>query len=472
LVALTSLLLGVTPSFASTGSGMPRNLLPHELKLLDLAAAPGGTRVLVTLQTTIDATTSVNLPTELQRRSVIADAQVGFAAQLSGFNGHIVRRYGAFPIVLANLDQAALGHILALGNVRGVQEDHANQALDNSNDVTMNAPVAWNSGFAGSDEVVAVLDTGVQESHPFLSIDGTSTSRVVADLEGCFSGVGGAVPGVSSFCPGGVPSETGDPNGHLDGANCDTSIGSCEHGTHVAGIAAGTGAYVGGNDENGAAIGANLMPVQVFSCYNPGSGCVLEAFDSDIIAALEWVHYAAVNTTYRIAAVNLSVGISGSHYTSDCDASATAYKTAIDTLRDTDAIATVIAAGNDGFTDGVDYPACVSSAISVAATDNLDNVASFSDSSAFVSLYAPGVDVYSSMPTGAYGYLSGTSMAAPQVAGALAILQSKFNHQATITQLLTILQKTGKPVSANGYARTRIDIGAASDDIFVDGFGD
>jgi len=63
-------------------------------------------------------------------------------------------------------------------------------------------------------------------------------------------------------------------------------------------------------------------------------------------------------------------------------------------------------------------------------------------------------------------------MAAPQVSGALAVLQSRFAHQATVSQLLTILQKTGKPISANGYTRPRVDLGAATDDIFVDGFGD
>jgi len=132
----------------------------------------------------------------------------------------------------------------------------------------------------------------------------------------------------------------------------------------------------------------------------------------------------------------------------------------------------VISSGNDSFTDGVDYPACISSALSVAATDNTDAVASYSNSAPFVSLYAPGDSVYSSIPMSAYGYMSGTSMAAPQVTGALALLQSKFANQATVSQLLTILQKTGKAIAANGYTRSRLDIGAAADDIFVDGLGD
>ena len=446
----------------------PRNLLPHEKQLLDEAAKPGGVRVLVTLR----AATPAAPVAEQQRRNAIADAHAKFLAELSGFNTRLIRKYGAFPVVLANFDAAALQHVLELDDVAGVQADHVLRPLDNQSDAVIGAPLSWQYGFKGSDEVVAVLDTGVQEAHPFLSANGTSTSRVISALEGCFSGVGGAVSGVTSLCPGGVYNETGDPNGNLDGANCDPGIAACEHGTHVAGISAGSGDYTGGNGENGVAVAASLMPVQVFSCDQSGGTCILAAYDSDIIAGLGWVHDNAVNGIYRIAAVNLSLGVSGSHYTANCDSIATAYKAAIDTLRDNDNIATVISSGNDSFTDGVDYPACISSALSVAATDNTDAVASYSNSAPFVSLYAPGDSVYSSIPMSAYGYMSGTSMAAPQVTGALALLQSKFANQATVSQLLTILQKTGKAIAANGYTRSRLDIGAAADDIFVDGLGD
>lgn len=457
-------------SASSQVAGAPRDLLPHEQQLLARAAAPGGTRVLITLRAAVDTSKQQPL-SESQRRTAIADAHAQFAAELSGFGARLIRKYAAFPIVLVNVDAVALQHVFDLADVEGVQADQALLPLDNQTDAVIGAPAAWSAGFSGTNEVIAVLDSGVQESHPFLSSAGT-TSRVVAELEGCFSGIGGSTTGVTSLCPGGVYSETGDPSGHLDGANCDTSISGCEHGTHVSGIAAGTGAYSGGNNENGVAVAAALMPVQVFSCVNNSGSCTLSAFDSDVISALEWVHDRAINTSFHIAAVNLSLGVSGSHYTTYCDTISTAYKNAIDTLRNTDQIATVISAGNDAFTDGVDYPACISSAISVAATDNNDALTSYSNSAPFVSLYAPGNSVYSSIPNSTYGYMSGTSMAAPQVAGALAVLQSKFAHQATVNQLLTILQKTGKPITANGYTRPRIDLAAATDDIFVDGFGD
>jgi subtilisin family serine protease len=470
LFFLSALVLNVASVLSTPAAAAPRALLPHEQGLLAMAAAPAGVRVLITLHTAVDTSTPGPFD-ETHRRAQIADAHARFGAELSGFGARVIRRYSAFPIVLANVDAVALQHVFDLDDVAGVQADQALQRMDNQTDATIGAPIAWSSGFDGAGEVVAVLDTGVQESHPFLSSDGT-TARTIAELEGCFSGIGGAVGSVTSLCPGGVYSETGDANGNLDGANCNLSIAGCEHGTHVAGIAAGTGAYAGGNNENGVAIAAALMPVQVFSCADNGGTCTASAFDSDVISALEWVHDRAVNTTFHIAAVNLSIGVAGTHYTAYCDTVSTAYKNAIDTLRNTDQIATVISAGNDAFTDGVDYPACISSAISVAATDNNDVVASYSNSAPFVSLFAPGNSVYSSIPDSSYGYMSGTSMAAPQVSGALAVLQSKFAHQASVSQLLTILQKTGKQIAAPGYSRPRLDLGAAADDLFMDGFGD
>src|SRR5208283_4148967 len=94
----------------------------------------------------------------------------------------------------------------------------------------------------------------------------------------------------------------------------------------------------------------------------------------------------------NIAAANLSLG-SGS-YTSNCDYYS--IKPAIDQLRNV-GIATVVASGNGSSSNSISYPACVSTAVSVGATDDSDDVESFSNSDRYLSLLAPGYDVSSSV---------------------------------------------------------------------------
>src|SRR5262249_46363871 len=153
------------------------------------------------------------------------------------------------------------------------------------------------------------------------------------------------------------------------GVACPLTIDGCEHGTHVAGIAAGLGGGVTGvlDSDSGVARGATIIAIQVFSkvsdstfcggaAYTPCTG----AYDSDIISGLNRVY--TLRTSYNIAAVNMSLG-SGT-YGSYCDGTFTSYKNAIVQLRSVN-IATVIASGNAGSTTGISSPACISSAISV-----------------------------------------------------------------------------------------------------------
>jgi hypothetical protein len=227
----------------------------------------------------------------------------------------------------------------------------------------------------------------------------------------------------------------------------------------VAGIAAGSGGSF-----SGIAKGANIMAVQVFSRFDNPSFCgsldpCILAFNSDILAGLE--HVYARRSAHNVAAVNLSLG-SGQN-SSACDNDSR--KPVIDLLRSAN-IATVIASGNDGSTDAISAPACISSAVSVGSTGDgsggaiLDVVSGFSNSASFLSLLAPGQWINSSLTPGTgFDNFQGTSMATPHVAGAFALLKEAVPN-LSVSDGLNCLQETGRPVTdeRNGITKPRVQI--------------
>jgi len=158
-------------------------------------------------------------------------------------------------------------------------------------------------------------------------------------------------------------------------------------------------------------------------------------------------------------------------FTSPCDTGAvqSAGKVIIDNLRSV-GIVTVIASGNEGFIDGLSFPACISTAVSVGSTTKSDVVSSFSNSASFLSLLAPGESITSSVPGGAFAVESGTSAAAPHVAGAWAILKQA-KPAATVSQILTALTSTGVPITdpKNGLTKPRIRVNLALQNLVVTG---
>ncbi|MBI3742016.1 MAG: S8 family serine peptidase, partial [Chloroflexi bacterium] len=183
----------------------------------------------------------------------------------------------------------------------------------------------------------------------------------------------------------------------------------------------------------------------------------------DIIQGLQQVYTYA--SSYTIASANMSLG--GGSYTSNCDSADAATKTAIDNLRSIK-IATVIASGNESKTNAISSPGCISTAISVGSTRDgslgttADTVSSFSNSASFLNLLAPGEYIYSSIPGGAFANYRGTSMAAPHVAGAWAVVKSKL-PTASVDQVLNALATTGASItdSRNGIVKPRIRVDAA-----------
>jgi subtilisin family serine protease len=304
------------------------------------------------------------------------------------------------------------------------------------------ADLAHEAGLDGSGTVVAVLDSGVDRAHPFLA------GAVVA--EACFAS---AETGAGGDCPNGNSTQLGTGAA----ANCTFAPEACRHGTHVAGIAVGSGP-----DFTGVAPGAGLIAIQVF---HASTDCILffeefpcpRAFASDIVAGLE--HVYELRDQYSVAAVNLSLG--GAAYDSACDAESPLFAAVIDNLKSV-GIATVAASGNDGLTYGLAEPACVAAAISVGATTTADEVAWFSNASDDLDLLAPGSPINSSVPGGEFDVLEGTSMAAPHVTGAWAIVRQAYPGR-TVDEALATFGSTGVPIVdwRGGPTKPRIRVGYA-----------
>jgi subtilisin family serine protease len=141
-----------------------------------------------------------------------------------------------------------------------------------------------------------------------------------------------------------------------------------------------------------------------------------------------------------VASANMSLG--GGRSAGACDADVT--KPAIDQLRAV-GVATAIAAGNDGFADAVSFPGCISSAVTVGSTTKADAISSFSNRGPQIDVFAPGSQISSSVPGGTFSTFSGTSMAAPHVAGAFAALRSA-RPTASLADLERALVSTGVAV--------------------------
>ena len=402
----------------------------HDLdRLTARAAAEGRTRVLIGLK--VDTTTpdvpGMVRPTDGERRRRVSRAQDRVEADMvRGSYSRVLTRFRHQPHMAAEVDVNTLARLRASPDVVSIEEDVAVPLTLAESTVLTGATQAWASGVTGTGQTVAILDTGVDKSHPMLA------GKVVS--EACYSS---NTTESKSLCPGGVTESTATDSGK----HCATSISGCTHGTHVAGIVAGN---AGSPGTYGVAPGAQIIAIQVFSQF-PAANAVM-SYTSDQIKALERVY--ELRDTYKIAAVNMSLG--GGKFTATCDADRAALKTAIDNLRNA-GIATVIASGNDGWTNAISAPACISSAISVGAhcdagpdasacATGVGGVASYSNIASFVSLVAPGSYIRSSVPGNGYQTFNGTSMATPHVAGAWALLK-QMQPNLSVSEGLALLRQ-------------------------------
>lgn len=316
---------------------------------------------------------------------------------------------------------------------------------------TLNMAAAWNKGITAAGQSIVVMDSGIQASHAFFRNAG-GTTRVT--YEACF-GSNASINGVNyqSLCPG--PNADGDsPAGQAGSAAPVSGCSSirpnaCDHGNHVAGIAAGRNGAAVPAGLQGPAPDANLVAVQVFS-FDAARTQPPQAFLADIVKAMEAVVAATPVTPAPVPfTVNLSLG--GSLYGAPCGSHSTAFTNAVAALKNFQ-IPVVAATGNGhpqtgiGYNGSIAWPACAPGVVQVGSVNNdgvgntrssFSNLARPSDFPSAYMWLVPGgggsTTVQSariSTPnTTVFGGMSGTSQAAPHVTGIYAAIKSANSAQ-------------------------------------------
>ncbi|MFD9908898.1 S8 family serine peptidase [Streptomyces sp. NPDC059063] len=317
----------------------------------------------------------------------------GARAQVRAAGDTAVRRtftsLNADAVTTPRRDAAALWKTLTgkgrtASGVRHLWLDGTRKASLDKSVKQIGAPKAWAAGLDGKGVKIAVLDTGVDATHPDLK------DQVV---------------GAKNF------SESADTKDRVG------------HGTHVASIAAGTGAKSNGRFK-GVAPGARVLNGKVLGDDGRGG-------DSAILAGMEWAAAQGADV------VNLSLGGSD-------DIGIDPLEEAVNRLSADQGVLFAVAAGNEGYRGSIDSPGSADAALTVGAVDGKDKLAEFSsqgpragDNAVKPDVTAPGVDITAAAAPGSEiekevgqnpeGYLtiSGTSMATPHVAGAAALLKQR-----------------------------------------------
>jgi subtilisin family serine protease len=365
------------------------------------AADKGWVQVIVQLKTPFVPEGLLKAPGQaLEQRQRIQAIQEKLIGRLGSGDYRGLKRFKYSPLLAFTVNESGLQGLLAAPEVQRVVKDEPMELFLSDSVPLIGADDAHTAGFAGAGQTVAILDTGVDSSHSFFS------GRVVS--EACFS-TNEPLLDLISNCPNGQESQIG-PGAAVPPSS---SLFQFDHGTHVAGIAAG-----GDNVTpfSGVARSASIIAIQVTTNFDDLG---LTVMPSDVLSGLERVF--ELRNTFDIAAVNLSLGFGNFSTPCDSDPDVAPAKIVVDQLVSV-GIAIIAASGNDGSTNSLAVPACISSVVSVGSTNKNDTVSSFSNSASFLDLLAPGASINSSVPGGGFGFNSGTSMSAPHVTGAYAVL--------------------------------------------------
>ncbi|MDD1690695.1 MAG: S8 family peptidase [Methanoregula sp.] len=315
--------------------------------------------------------------------------------------------YPDIHAVAMDLSEEEIAELKTNENVNYVEPDYIVTALGGPtmpyNIKQIGADQVQAAGNDGSGVKVAVLDTGIDYTHP--------------DLKDVYAG------GINFYDDNDNPM---DDNGH---------------GTHCSGIIAATGSKKG---IYGTAPGVSLYGVKVLNRWGYG-------YTSDIVEGLYW----AKNNSMQVASMSL-----GTWYDSQ------AMHDAVNNATE-NGVLIVAAAGNSGSVTGVgetmNYPGKYDNVLAVAAVNKHNRRATWSSTGFNLGVSAPGVKIRSTVPGGNYATYSGTSMATPHVAGVAALVYSA-HPDWTNMQVKQKIISTAKPLGNHWlYGAGLVDAVAAAD---------
>lgn len=332
-----------------------------------------------------------------------------------------VERWGKGPAFATEIDASELEELRRDPRVRAISLDTGGGGALLESIPLIGADVLHVQGFDGRGITVAILDTGIDHNHADFA------GRIVGEQCFCdnFDGTG--------CCPG----------GNVQGNLAEDDNG---HGTHVAGIAAG-----GGNDAPvGVASQAWIVAVKVMDAQNRFRGF------TQIYQGLEWI----ADHRPDVDVINMSLGSDARLAPEQCDVSAVAMGLApvIHQLRARGVLITA-STGNDGDSHALEVPACMTDVVAVGATydspgahclgtsTTADDIACFANSSASMDIVAPGVAITSARRGGGTVVYNGTSMAAPHVAGTIALMKQAGGAALSADFIQQTLEQTGVPVT-------------------------
>ncbi len=412
----------------------------------------GQSRVMVTLGD--DRLPLIKALDLAQRLPAIADLRARVLRAAPRFQ--VKRTYATQPLLAGVVDAQSLKELENSPLVTSIYPDREMHATLAESGPLIGAPTARGAGFTGHGLSIAIVDTGIDYKHP--DFGGNPDSPFPT----------GKVVGGYDFVNG-----DGDP---MDDAG---------HGTHVAGIAAGTDAIY-----RGIAPAATLVAYKVIDATGTTySSIVLQALDQALLD----------QTKYNIKVVNLSLGDT-TEWRSDAEFRASPYVAEAAMMDDLRAhgIVVVAAAGNEGHLEGIASPAIISTVISAGATydanvsgtltysncqdvnPRVDEPACYSNRGELIDVFAPG-SLITSARASAYtdpapgdptGFLTeaGTSSASPHVAGAAACVINMLYTDPTVNigaagvdAVRKRLKVTGVPIydPATKVATPRIDLARA-----------